>query len=178
MNKKKISKIIKLTSRNTGLSYIGVTCQSIQNWLANIVFEARDRVRPNSKLQRAIRKEGIESFTKEILDSDLDHRFARDQLLPMYISVEDTYITGLNTLKGGLGIPGFKAPKSFCDVVSRRAKARAALGILPSNKGTHWITNGWTNRMATAKELVEGLPKGWKLGMTQRSKLFKKKGRK
>lgn len=177
MKKKKIAKIVKLTSRNTGLSYIGVTNQPIENWIRNIVSGAKSYSLKNSKFQKALRKEGIQSFKKTILDHDPDYRFAKDQLLPMYISAEDTYNSGLNTLKGGTGTPGYKHANDQREFLSRRQKLRIRAGLpICSNKGRHFITNGWQNKMVTPSELVKGLPKGWKLGFKKRANVFRKRG--
>jgi hypothetical protein len=173
-NKRKLAVIIQLTSMNTGQSYIGCTSQRIEHWMANLVNDARRRVNRQSRVQKAIRKEGIEAFKREILDSDRDYRFARDQLLPMYIDLENTYKEGLNTCKGGFGIPGYKATDAQKAGLSRRQIIRFANGDICSNRGLHWVTNGFTNKMVSAKELVKGLAKGWKLGWTRRAKIFQK----
>jgi len=110
----------------------------------------------------AIKKYGIEHFTKTILEqfATSEEMYAREQEVvdEEFLLREDVY----NLRRGGLG--GFDYMNSNPDIKKKRTESirnNLAIGEKNSVYGKVWITNGTDSTMIFPEDAI---PDGWKLG--------------
>ena len=85
--------IYKLTNKQNGKFYIGITSEGLQHRFRGHV--RKSRFNPSTNLHQAIAKYGEEEFTKEIL-----HSFETEDKKYAY-SIEQEYITKYNSVAKG-----------------------------------------------------------------------------
>lgn len=94
--------VYKLFCELSGKSYIGITSRSLDTrWLEHC-SRARQNGREESRLYAAMRKYGLDAFTREVIattDTDDEAR----SLERFYILQFDTYANGYNANEGGHG---------------------------------------------------------------------------
>lgn len=90
------------TCLNTGKSYIGCTKTSIHvRWNGHCYCASNHS---NLHFHRAIQKYGIDNWTHEILESDLESKQDASESERYWISWYDTFINGYNMTPGGDGV--------------------------------------------------------------------------
>ncbi len=101
--------IYLMTCRTTGFHYVGCT-KDLKKRLKQHerVAQTRKSRYYNLPIAKAIRKYGFEDFDIFVLDSDDDHKFAKDVMERGYVEMYDAYRNGYNTTKGGIGSLGYK----------------------------------------------------------------------
>jgi hypothetical protein len=157
--------IYKLTCQSTKRSYVGCTCDLNRRLQQHITYSAN----PNAAeyrfaISKAIRQYGIADFELEILDSTDDKDLAFEVMEPGYIELHNTFKTGYNSTKGGIGGKGRintpsqrKATRLACLRDIEIIKKRLSLRL----KNTKWINDGVRSRMIPKNARV---PAGFKPG--------------
>lgn len=94
--------VYKLTCGVSGKSYVGITARALDTRWFEHVARARQGVR-NSRLYDAMRKYGIDSFTREIVGTADTEDEARS-LERAFILQFGTFASGYNANEGGCGL--------------------------------------------------------------------------
>lgn len=93
--------VYKLTCAVSGKSYVGITARALDTrWLEHCA-RARQGIR-NSRLAAAMRKYGMDSFSREVIATTDTHDEARS-LECAFIRQFDTFANGYNANEGGHG---------------------------------------------------------------------------
>jgi group I intron endonuclease len=92
--------VYQITNKQNAKSYIGFTSKTLdQRWVQH-VYSATKR-NSHYRLHAAIRKYGIENFSRSVLAETIDGDYALNVLEPQFIAEFDTQNAGYNTKPGG-----------------------------------------------------------------------------
>ena len=112
-------------------------------------------------IKSAIKKHGVENFTKEILEffNSVEEMFNREKELvtPEFVLREDTY----NLMVGGQG--GLHTDEIICRIKQTLKDKKIGHGSSNTQFGKMWITDGTQNLKILKTEAV---PRGWHPGRT------------
>lgn len=97
--------IYLITNLINGKQYVGQTKRSVEDRYAEHIQEALN-TNKNLHLYNSIRKYGIENFSIDILEDNVDEKDL-DRLEIYYIGLFDTFHNGYNNTVGGGGVRGY-----------------------------------------------------------------------
>lgn len=130
--------IYKLTCGISGKSYVGITARALDTrWFEHVARSRRDD--RGSRLYAAMRKYGIDAFTREIIGSADTDEEARS-LERAFIRQLGTFDNGYNSTDGG----ELLSPESLAKI-SKATKGRKA----------PWAINNWDRRRANGTANID-----------------------
>lgn len=107
MTKEYYGIIYKATNKTNGKMYVGATKRSLEARKIAHQRSSKDERLQHIPFMKAIQKYGIEGFTWDIVDTALDKKdlFKKEK---EWIKFYNTYESGYNQTKGGIGVKGLK----------------------------------------------------------------------
>lgn len=136
-----IGVIYKITNTQNSKIYIGKTTSTIQKRFYAHVYDSLKNVDNHSHLHNAIRKDGKENFTIEIIDqaNSIEELNEKEIYWISKFNSQDPDI-GYNIAKGGEGGPGIPAffKNHHHKISTRKQMSETRKGANNSNYGNHW----------------------------------------
>lgn len=108
-----ISRIYKITNKETQQSYIGYTSKTVEErWKKHKTQALTSKKNSNSMFYQNIRKFGVDAFLVEELYASLDNAHCHDVMEQYFITAYDTMSpNGYNCMPGGKQTPNNKNNK-------------------------------------------------------------------
>lgn len=163
--------IYMFTNRLNGKQYIGQTINEDKRYHEHT--HCKD---PNSHIDRAIKKYGIENFKYEVLERYENLpipllKFKLDSDEFFYIALHWTIEPyGYNQTFGGDGHAGYKMSEETKQKIRQNRTPVHLNGELNGCFGKKCVNNGLRNLFVYENELDDYLSQGWKLGMKPQHK--------
>lgn len=111
--------IYLITNKLNGKQYVGQTTRTVEQRIKEHIQEAQNSCRRrNLHLYNAIRKYGVENFSFEVLETNLNES-ELDEYEIKYIKKYNTLKNGYNNTIGGGGIKGYKHTQLTKDKISQ-----------------------------------------------------------